>query len=56
MNDNYYDQMIRERIARALKNQSREERLDLATLEQWVKEAEEKKLINRIRRWLGISN
>ena len=34
----YYDELIKQRIGEALRNQSRQERLDLATLERWVAE------------------
>ena len=51
MDDKYYDDLIKQRIGEALRNQSRKERLDLAQLEQWVAEdRERRKLKNRIKR------
>lgn len=57
MNDEeYYNQLIKQRIGEALRNQSKEERLDLATLESWVvADREKRKIKNRIKRifcWL----
>lgn len=54
MNDDYYDKLIKERIGEALRNQATKERLDLETLEQWVREDKERRRpINRIKRLLG---
>ena len=51
MNDDYYDELIKQRIGEALRNQSRKEKLDIKLLEEWVKEdRERRRLINRIKR------
>lgn len=51
MDDKYYDDLIKQRIGEALRNQSCKERLDLAQLEEWVAEdRERRKLKNRIKR------
>lgn len=51
MDDKYYDDLIKQRIGEALRNQSHKERLDLAQLEEWVAEdRERRKLKNRIKR------
>lgn len=55
MNDNKvdYDQLIKERISIALKNQHSEEKLDLNTLKEWVEQDRiNRKLKNRIIRFL----
>lgn len=50
--DNDYDELIKQRIGEALRNQSAKTRLDLETLEQWVKEDKERRrLTNRIKRF-----
>ncbi|MCB6477565.1 hypothetical protein LI171_15050 [Emergencia timonensis] len=47
----YYDRLIKQRIGKALRNQSRKEKLDINLLEEWVKEdRERRRLINRIKR------
>lgn len=47
----YYDNLIKQRIGEALRNQSRKEKLDIKLLEEWVKEdRERRKLINRLKR------
>lgn len=52
MNDKYYDDLIKQRIGEALRNQSRKERLDFAQLEEWVTaDRERRKLKNRIKRF-----
>lgn len=49
--NDYYDELIKQRIAEALKNQSRKERLDRRELESWVEaDKERRKLKNRIKR------
>lgn len=49
----YYDNLIKQRIGEALRNQSRKEKLDIKLLEEWVKEdMERRRLINRIKRIL----
>lgn len=49
----YYDNLIKQRIGEALRNQSRKEKLDIKLLEEWVKEdRERRRLINRIKRIL----
>lgn len=54
MNDNYYDNLIKRRIAEALRNQRSEEQLDLATLEEWVAaDRERRRLKNRIKRFFS---
>ena len=54
MDDKYYDELIKQRIGEALRNQSPKERLDLSTLERWVAEdRERRKLKNRIKRFWG---
>lgn len=51
MDDKYYDDLIKQRIGEALRNQSRKEKLDIKLLEEWVKEdRERRKLINRLKR------
>lgn len=51
MDDKYYDELIKQRIGEALRNQSRKEKLDIKLLEEWVKEdRERRKLINRLKR------
>ena len=51
MDDKYYDELIKQRIAEALKNQSRKERLDRRELESWVEaDKERRRLKNRIKR------
>lgn len=53
MNDDYYDELIKQRIGEALRNQSRKERLDLAQLEEWVAaDRERRRLKNRMKRLL----
>lgn len=52
--DAYYDQLIKQRIGEALRNQSKEERLDMATLEAWV-EADRQKRRARIKRGVSIA-
>lgn len=50
-NEEYYNELIKQRIGEALRNQSCKERLDLAQLEEWVAEdRERRKLKNRIKR------
>ena len=52
-NNDHYDELIKQRIGEALRNQSKKERLDLETLEQWVREDKERRrLINRLKRFL----
>ena len=52
MNDDYYDNLIKQRIGEALRNQSYKERLDLAQLEEWVAaDRERRKLKNRLKRF-----
>lgn len=49
--EEYYNDLIKQRIGEALRNQSCKERLDLAQLEEWVAEdRERRKLKNRIKR------
>lgn len=51
MDDKYYDDLIKQRIGEALRNQSRKEKLDIKLLEEWVKEdRERRRLINRFKR------
>ena len=53
--EEFYDELIKQRIAEALKNQSSKERLDLETLERWVaKDKERRKLKNRVKRLWGL--
>lgn len=52
--DAYYDRLIKQRIGEALRNQSKEERLDMATLEAWV-EADRQKRKARIKRGISIA-
>lgn len=53
MDDKYYDELIKQRIGEALRNQSRKEKLDIKLLEKWVEEdRERRRLINRIKRIL----
>lgn len=54
MDDKYYDDLIKQRIGEALRNQSRKEKLDIMLLEKWVEEDKERrKLINRIKKiWI----
>ena len=50
--NDYYDDLIKQRIGEALRNQSHKEKLDLATLEQWVAEDKERRrLKNRLKRF-----
>lgn len=49
----YYDNLIKQRIGEALRNQSRKEKLDIKLLEEWVKEdRERRRLVNRIKKIL----
>jgi hypothetical protein len=53
MDDKDYDELIKQRIEKALRNQSKKEKLDIKLLEEWVKEdRERRRLINRIKRIL----
>lgn len=53
MDDKDYDELIKQRIGEALRNQSRHEKLDLAQLEEWVAaDWERRKLKNRLKRLL----
>lgn len=55
MNEVEYDELLKKRIGEALRNQRNEEKLDLATLEQWVEEdRQRRKLKNRLKRMLGF--
>lgn len=53
----YYDELIKQRIGEALRNEAMKanhERLDLETLERWVREDKERRrLKNRIKRLLN---
>lgn len=50
-NEEYYNDLIKQRIGDALRNQSHKERLDLAQLEEWVEEDKRRrKLKNRVKR------
>lgn len=53
--DSYYDELIKQRIGEALRNQSRKERLDLAQLEAWV-EADRQKRRAKMKRILAIAS
>lgn len=54
MDDKYYDELIKQRIGEALRNQSHQERLDLAQLEEWVAaDRERRRLKNRIKRFFS---
>lgn len=54
MNDDYYDNLIKQRIGEALRNQSRKEKLDIKLLEEWVREDKERRRpINRVKRLLS---
>lgn len=46
--DSYYDELIKQRIGEALRNQSHKERLDLAQLEAWVEADRQRKLRYRL--------
>lgn len=49
--EEYYNDLIKQRIGEALRNQSCKERLDLAQLEEWVEEdRRRRKLKNRVKR------
>lgn len=55
MNEVEYDELLKKRIGEALRNQRNEEKLDLATLEQWVEEdRQRRKLKNRLKRMFGF--
>lgn len=50
----YYDNLIKQRIGEALRNQSCHERLNLVQLEEWVAEdRERRRLKNRIKRFFS---
>lgn len=51
MNDDYYDELIKQRIGEALRNQSRKEKLDIKLLEKWVEEERERRRpLNRMKK------
>ena len=55
MNEVEYDELLKKRIGAALRNQRNEEKLDLATLEQWVEEDRQRRnLKNRLKRMFGF--
>lgn len=55
MNEVEYDELLKKRIGEALRNQRNEEKLNLATLEQWVEEdRQRRKLKNRLKRMFGF--
>lgn len=53
--DSYYDELIKQRIGEALRNQSRKERLDLAQLEAWVEEDRQRRRA-KVKRILAIAS
>lgn len=55
MNEVEYDELLKKRIGEALRSQRNEEKLNLATLEQWVEEdRQRRKLKNRLKRMFGF--
>ena len=53
--DSYYDELIKQRIGEALRNQSRKERLDLAQLEAWVEEDRQRRRA-KVKRILAVAS
>lgn len=50
--NDYYDELIKQRIGEALRNQSHKERLDLAQLEAWVEADRQRKLRYRVKKFM----